>query len=93
MQRGVPPLVFSHLVQLRPGSVEAYLHCRLPAQFDAAAVARRLVDTRKPPSFLREREAAYAALGVEPACAAMAASLVALDGTLDAASAALLLSP
>lgn len=97
MQRGAPPIVFSHLLQLPPGALEAYLHCRLPHEVDAAAMAARLAATRKPISFLRQREARYASLQVEPLCAAMARSLVAADAALhdalDAASVALLLSP
>jgi hypothetical protein len=97
MQRGVPPIVFSHLLQLPLGALEAYLHCRLPDEMNTAAIAARLAATRKPVSFLREREARYAALQVEPLCAAMAESLVAADAALhdalDAASVALLLSP
>ena len=98
MQRGTPPIVFAHLLQLPAGdALEAYLHCRLPHSLDAAAIATRLAATRRPVGFLRQREARYAALQVEALCAQMAEGLVAadaaLDVPLDAASVALLLSP
>jgi hypothetical protein len=46
-------------------------------------VARRVAATRKPVSFLCEREAAYAKLNVEALCSAMVKSLINMDGSVD----------